>query len=155
MLEPVDAGLTAMGGAVVDHPEHPTRGRVGLAGHHLVDQPVARVDAGGGFAAAEHLGAVDVPGDQVGQGAAAEVLRLDARRLVRCRGCGGVFAAGLDGGLLVGGDDVLVGPQWCEPRSCSTPPNGWATTRSPPAWTLPAKWYPSGANASTTSAWLA
>jgi len=124
MLEPVDADLTAMGGAVVDYPEHPTRGRVGLGGHDLVDQPVERVDAGGGFAAAEHLGAVDVPGSQVGQGAAAQVLRLDARRLVRCRGCGGVFAdAGLDGGLLVGGDDVLgdrrgraPGPPWVRSR---------------------------------------
>jgi hypothetical protein len=33
----------------------------------LVDQAVERVDAGGGFAAAEHLGAVDVPGGQVGE----------------------------------------------------------------------------------------
>ena len=65
ILEPVDAGLSAVGGAVVDHPEHSTRGGVGLGGHDLVDQPVEGVDAGGLLAAAEHLGAVHVPGCQV------------------------------------------------------------------------------------------
>ena len=64
------------------------------------------------FAAAEHLGAVHVPGGQVGQRAAAVVLVLDAHRPAGAGGCGGVLAdAGLDGGLLVGGDDELVGPQ--------------------------------------------
>src|SRR6478735_9176122 len=95
MLEPVGASLTAMGGAAVDHREHPTRGRVGLAGHDLVDQPVEGVDAGGLLAAAEHLGAVDVPGCQVGQGAAAEVFRLDARRPVSAPGVwSGVYGCG-------------------------------------------------------------
>ena len=130
MLEPVDAGLSAVEGAVVEDPEHSTRGGVGLGGHDLVDQPIEGVDAGGLLAAAEHLGAVHVPGGQVGQGAAAEVLRLDAHRLARCRGCGGVLAdAGLDGGLLVGGDDVLIGPQrpFVEAAGGNDPPAsaGW------------------------------
>src|SRR6476620_8175211 len=40
----------------------------------------------------------------------------------------------------------------CAPRSCSMRPRGWATTRSPHAWTPRDRWYPSGANASTSSA---
>ncbi len=40
----------------------------------------------------------------------------------------------------------------CGPRSCFTRPRGWATTRSPHAWTPRDRWYPSGANASTSSA---
>src|SRR6266568_9393522 len=33
------------------------------------------------------------------------------------------------------------------------PPRAWATTRSPPGWTLPGRWSPSGASGSSTSAW--
>jgi len=40
----------------------------------------------------------------------------------------------------------------CGPRSCSTRPRGWATTRSPHAWTPHDRWCPSGANASTSNA---
>src|SRR5882724_8500573 len=40
----------------------------------------------------------------------------------------------------------------CGLRSCSTRPRGWATTRSPHAWTPRDRWCPSGANASTSSA---
>src|SRR6185503_10017094 len=43
-------------------------------------------------------------------------------------------------------------PTSCGPRSCSMRPTGWATTRSPHAWTPRDRWYPSGANASTSSA---
>ncbi len=112
VFEPVDAGLAAVGGAVVDHPEHPAGRGVGLAGHHLLDEPVERLDARGVFAAAEHLGAVHVPGGQVGQRAAAGVFVLDTHRPARRRWGGGVLAdAGLDGGLLVGGDHELVAPQ--------------------------------------------
>src|SRR6476620_5861217 len=39
----------------------------------------------------------------------------------------------------------------CGPRSCSMRLTGWATTRSPHAWTPRDRWYPSGANASTSS----
>src|ERR1700752_272264 len=40
----------------------------------------------------------------------------------------------------------------CGLRSCSMRPTGWATTRSPHAWTPRDRWCPSGANASTSSA---
>jgi hypothetical protein len=85
---------------------------VGLGGHDLGDQPIERLDPGGGFAAAEQAGVVDIPGGQVGQRAAALVLVLDAH----AAGLGGwqsgvAAAAGLDGGLLIGADDVLIGTE--------------------------------------------
>jgi hypothetical protein len=50
----------------------------GLGGHDLGDQPIERLDAGGGLRAAEQAGMVDIPGGQVGQRAPAFVLVLDA-----------------------------------------------------------------------------
>jgi len=46
--EAVDRGLTAVGGAVVDPPEHPLRRRVGLFRHDLFDQGHERYDPGFG-----------------------------------------------------------------------------------------------------------
>ena len=46
-------------------------------------------------------------------------------------------------------------PMLCGPGSCCTRPRVWATTRSRRAWTHHRRWCPSGANASTTSAWPA
>jgi hypothetical protein len=77
--------------------------------HDLGDQVRERDDAGGLFAAAEDLGLVDVVGGQVGEGAAAVVVVVDAHRPGLAGGQGGVAAAaGLDGGLLVGGHDVFI-----------------------------------------------
>jgi len=57
----------------------------------------------------EHLGAVHLPGDQVGQRAAA-LVSVSTGIGWPCAG-GSVVSpdAGLDGGLLVGGGDILVG----------------------------------------------
>lgn len=67
-----------MRGAVVDHPEHPVGAGVGLSGHDLLDQSPERLDAGGGFQPADHLGAVHVVGGQIGQCPPALVLMLDS-----------------------------------------------------------------------------
>ena len=86
---------------------------VGLGGHDLVDQCGERFDAGGGGAVADHVGVVDVVGGQVGQGAAAAVLELDPHRPSgRARRRLGVApAAGLEPGLLIGADHVVVGAE--------------------------------------------
>jgi hypothetical protein len=84
----------------------------GFAGHDLLHQPGERRDPGGGLAPTYHLPAVDVPGGQVGQGAAALVVVLDAHLAGLARGQGGVAAAaGLDGGLLIGADHVVAPAQ--------------------------------------------
>src|SRR5262249_12736108 len=64
----------AVGGPVVHDPEHPVRAGVRLAGHHLPGQPGEGCDSCGGLAPAGDLAAVDVPGGQVGQCAAAAVV---------------------------------------------------------------------------------
>jgi hypothetical protein len=98
-----------MRGAVVDDPVHPFRADVGLAGHDLFDQFHERHDAGGLFTVAEDFGPVDVVGGQVGQGSAAPLGVVDAHRAGPTRSQRGTAATtGLDGGLLIRGDDVLV-----------------------------------------------
>ncbi len=76
-LEPVDRLMAAVRGAVVDDPEHPLGGGVGLSHHHLVDEPVERFDAAPSLRAADQLGALDVPGAEIGERAAALVGVLD------------------------------------------------------------------------------
>ena len=112
LAEPVAGGLAAVARSVVDHPEHPAGRGVGLDAHDLVDQPAEGLDAGLGFAAAEDLGPVDVPGGQVLQGPAPLVLVLDPAWSRPGGGAEGGMGAhsGLDGGLLVGGDHVVARP---------------------------------------------
>ena len=101
-----------MGGPVVHNPEHPVRAGVRLGGHHLLGQPEERRDPGGVLAPAGHPSAVDIPGGQVGHGAAPLVVVLDAHRAGLARRQGGVAAAaGLDRGLLIGADHIVVRAQ--------------------------------------------
>ena len=74
------SGLATVGGSVVDDPEDPIGVSIGFGGHDLLDQSAERYDAGGGLAAAEDLGAVDVVGGQVGERAAAVVVVVDPHR---------------------------------------------------------------------------
>ena len=78
-LEAVDRLLAAVDGAVVDNPEHPLRGGIGLCGHHVGDEGVEGVVADLRHAVAEQaaLGIVDVERGQVGQRPAPPVLVFD------------------------------------------------------------------------------
>ncbi len=106
---PAGGALAAVAAAVVHDPEDPAGRGVGLLGHDLGGEPAERFDAGGGLAAAEDFGAVDVPGGQVLQRPATAVFELDPAGAAGRGGQGGVAAqAGLDGGLLVGGDHVVA-----------------------------------------------
>ena len=102
-----------MSETVVHDPKHAASGFVGLLAHDFADESVHRSDATLDFAAAENLGAMDIPGCQVGPGTFAEVLVFDARRAVGRRRQRRLFpAAGLNTRLFVCGDDVIVGAQW-------------------------------------------
>src|SRR4029450_8118914 len=72
----VDGCLAAVGGTVVDPPEHPPGPGVRFDRHDLFDQAGERGDAGGRLAPAEDLAAVGVPGGQVGPGTAPPVIRV-------------------------------------------------------------------------------
>jgi len=117
-LQPTDRALTAMGRAVINDPEHPAGLAVGLLAHDLIDEAVERSAAGLGFAAPEQLGAMDVPGCQIGPGASPFVFMLDVDRMARPRRQRGMLAsARLDAGLLVGAQDIVV---WSEGKSLPT-----------------------------------
>jgi hypothetical protein len=76
--------------------------------HHLVDEPAERHDPRLGLTAPEDPGPVHIPGGQVLKRPAALVLELDAPFTPR-RSTKALMAAdaGLDGGLLIGGDHVV------------------------------------------------
>ena len=70
-------------------------------------------DRRSGNAAAEHLGAVDVPGGDVGARALAGVSVLHAHRPIRRRNAEGVFSpARLNAGLFVSAEDEVPVGQW-------------------------------------------
>ena len=111
-LEAVDRAFAAVRGAVVDDQEDALRLLVGVLGHELVDEGVEGLDAVLGSAAVEDLGVAGVPGGQVAERAHALVLVLDLQALAGRGGeRGGEPLARLDGGLLVGADDVVAGVQ--------------------------------------------
>ncbi len=108
-LEPADAGGTAMRGAVVQDPEDAVGVVVRGLGHDLGDEALERRDAGRGLAAAEELGAMDVPGGQVGPGAPAVIFVFHPHGRPRLRGAGRMAAhPGLDAGLLVGAEHEVL-----------------------------------------------
>jgi hypothetical protein len=104
--------LTAMGGAIVGDPEDAPSGAVRLLGHGLFDETIERLDAGGLLAATEDLGAMDVPGGEVGPGAAALVFVLNASAAAGSSREPRVLAdAGLDTGFLVGREHEVTAAQ--------------------------------------------
>jgi hypothetical protein len=108
----VGSALTAVRGAVVDDPEDTLGTAIWSLRHDLIHQPIEGGDAVTLFASAEDPGAVNVPGSQVGPGAAPRVFVFDVHRLLGTWGQGVMLAqAGLDAGLLVGGDQVVLGAQ--------------------------------------------
>ena len=106
-------------GAVVDDPEDAARPPVRLLCHDLCDQPLEGSNTGLGFATAEDLGAVDIPGGEVSPRAGALILVLDEHRAMRLGRKGEVDPeASLDAGFFVGRKHVIVRPQR---RPCQWP----------------------------------
>jgi len=109
-FETLYGNLTAVRASAVDDPENPMGRSVGLGRHDLSDEAAKRLDAGGGFAAAEDFRSVNIPGGQIGESSASGVLVFDSHvaRLRRRQGRMAA-AAGLNRGLLVCRDHVLIG----------------------------------------------
>src|SRR5215210_1058571 len=107
-LKALYRSLSPVRGAVVHDPEHAIGGGVGLLSHHSLDQPAEGFDAVLGLATTEESGPMDIPGGQISQRTFALVAVLHPHGGVRSGWQGRVAAhAGLDGGLLVGTDNVL------------------------------------------------
>ncbi len=110
--ETVGRLLPAMSGTIVHDPEDAMGGLVGRLTHDLAHQAVHRSNAVFDFAAAEDFGTMHVPRSQVGPGALAKVLVLDARRASGSRRQSWLFAAaGLNAGLFIGRDHEVSGAQ--------------------------------------------
>src|SRR6266540_3547577 len=76
-LQALDTGWTAVGGPIVQDPEHPPRVAVRGDGHHLVHQTAKRLDPRVLLTAAEQLGPVDVQRREIGPGAPTLIFVLD------------------------------------------------------------------------------
>jgi hypothetical protein len=108
-LKPLQAGLSAMRGAIVHNPEDPPGSLVGSLGHYLAHQPIEGCDPGLVLAAAEQSGVVNIEGREIGPRTRAAVLMLDPSGPRGSRRQGSLFAdASLDAGLLVGAEHELV-----------------------------------------------
>jgi len=89
--EAVDGLLAPMSGAVVHYPEHAASGLVGLLVHVFTDETLYWSHPILDFAAAEDLGAMNVPSRQVGPGTFAKVLMLNPDGAVWTGGNVGCF----------------------------------------------------------------
>src|SRR5215469_4047225 len=107
--QPVQAGRSAMRGAIVHDPEDPPGAPVRSLGHYLAHQTIERCDPGLGLAAAEESGVVNIEGREVGPRTDAAVFMLDPSGPCGLWRQGWMFAdARLDTGLLVGADHELI-----------------------------------------------
>lgn len=111
--EAFDRLLAAVSGTVVHDPEDAASGPVGLLGHDFSDEAFHRSNPVFDFAAAENLGAVDVPSGQISPGTFAKVLVLDSGRAVRSGRQSRLFStSGLNARLFVRRDDEVTLAQW-------------------------------------------
>lgn len=101
--------LTSMSRAVVHNPKD-TAGRfVRLLAHDFADEAIHRSDSAFAFTAAEDSCPMDIPSCQISPGAFAKVLVFDTRGTVGSwRQCWLFAASGLNAGLFVGGNDVVM-----------------------------------------------
>ena len=102
-----------MSGAVVHDPKDAASRFVRLLAHDFAHKPIHGSNSTFDFTAAEDSCSMDIPGCQIGPGTHAEVLMLDVRRAIGRRRQRRLFsAAGLNTGLFVCADDVIIGAQW-------------------------------------------
>src|SRR5262245_49745833 len=98
--------------AIVHNPKQPFPRPIRFLRQHLLDQPAKGFNPGCRFTPTHHISPAYVPGGQILQGTTALVFVLDIGRSPRCERQGGMAAAaGLDTGLLVGAEDVVLGTQ--------------------------------------------
>jgi hypothetical protein len=100
-----------MSRAVVHDPKDATSRFIRLLPHDFAHKPIHGSNSTFDFTAAEDSCSMDIPGCQIGPGPHAEVIMLDVRGAIgRQRRL--FSAAGLNTGLFVCADDVIIGTQW-------------------------------------------
>ena len=102
-----------MSRGVVHDPKDAASRFIRLLPHELAHKPIDGSNSTFDFTAAEDSCSMDIPSCQVGPGTQAEVLMLNVGRAIgRQRQCQLFSAAGLNTGLFVCADDVIIGTQW-------------------------------------------
>jgi len=102
-----------MSRAVVHDPKDAASGFVRLLPHDFGHKPIDGSNSTFDFTAAEDSCSMDIPGCQIGPGTQAEVLMLDVGRAIGRRRQRRLFsAAGLNTGLFVCAEDVIICTQW-------------------------------------------
>jgi hypothetical protein len=102
-----------MSRAVVHGPKDATSRFIRLLAHDFAHKPIHGSNSTFDFTAAEDSCSMDIPSCQIGPGSQAEVLMLEGRGAIGRRRQGRLFsAAGLNTGLFVCADDVIIGTQW-------------------------------------------
>src|SRR5262249_31276867 len=114
LTQPLLRGGTAMRRAVVYDPKQPFPRPIGFLCQHLLDQPAKGFNTDPRFTPAHDISPAYVPSGKILQGTLAFVFVLNIGRSAWCGRQGGMAtAAGLDAGLLVGAEDVVLVPQGC------------------------------------------
>src|SRR5260370_33833299 len=104
--------LPRMSRAIVNDPKAAARRFIRLLPHDFAHKPIYGSNSTFDFTAAEDSCSMDIPGCQIGPGPHAEVLMLDVRGTIGRRRQRRLFsAAGLNTGLFVCANDVIIGTQ--------------------------------------------
>ena len=102
-----------MSRAVVHDPKDAASRFIRLLAHDFAHKPIDGSNSTFDFTAAEDSCSMDIPGCQVGPGTHAEVLMLDVGGAIGRQRQRRLFSvAGLNTGLFVCADDVIIGTQW-------------------------------------------
>ncbi len=113
VTQPVDGLLPSMSRAVVHDPKDAASRFIRLLPHDFAHKPIDGSNSTFDFTAAEDSCSMDIPGCQIGPGPHAEILMLDVHRAIGRRRQRRLFsAAGLNTGLFVCADDVIIATQW-------------------------------------------
>jgi len=112
LTQPLLRGVTAMRRAIVHDPKQPFTRPLGFLRQPLLDQAAKGFHTGCQFTPAHDIPPANVPGSQILPGSTTLGCVLELGRSARCgRQRGMATAAGLDAGLLLGAEDVVLGPQ--------------------------------------------
>lgn len=105
-------GFSPVRRTIIRNPEHSTRRAVGLLLHDQVHQLAVGLYSRFLLADSEELGSMDIPSGEIGQGPLPLVFKLHKPWLMRHgTGADELSVSGLDTGLLVGTDDVVIRSQ--------------------------------------------
>jgi len=111
-LETINKTLPPVRRTVVHNPENSIGCFIRFLRHHLIHQPVKWFNAALGFTKAKNFCSVNIPGRKVNQCPATGILMFYSHWFSRTwRSCGMFANSGLDTGLFISRDDIIIRSQ--------------------------------------------